>query len=90
MAYGVQLFDANGIEMVERFVPVFIADYIVSPASGSRSYPAVKGKTLTAYPLSFMGDGKWYGTPPAEAKVSGNTVTWSKVSQEIPLLVVYK
>lgn len=91
MAYGVKLYDKNGNEMVDRFVPVFIADFITDPASGSRSYPSVQGKTLKASPLSYMGSGSsYYGTPPGQASVSGNSVSWSNISQEVPLMVFYE
>lgn len=90
MAYGVQLFDADGNELVGRFVPTFIIDYITSPASGSRSYPSVQGKTLRVYPLQYIGDGARYGTPNANASVSGNTVTWSSVSASVPIMIVYE
>ncbi|WP_154914977.1 hypothetical protein [Klebsiella grimontii] len=90
MGWGVKLYDKNGNEMVDRFVPVFIADYITEPSSGSRSYPAVQGKTLKALPLSYMGHGGYYGTPPGEASVSGNSISWNNISQNVPLLVVYE
>lgn len=90
MAYGVQLFDSKGNELVGRFVPTFIADYITSPKSGSKSYPPLEGKTLKAYPQSFFGFGEPFGTPPGNATVSGGVVTWSNISEDVPLLVVYE
>lgn len=47
MVYGVQLFDAKGIEMVGRFIPTFVVAFITSPASGSRVFPYIEGKSLT-------------------------------------------
>lgn len=44
MAYGVQLFDAKGNELVGRFNPTFVAAVITSPASGTKAYPVVEGK----------------------------------------------
>ena len=41
MAYGVQLFDAKGNELVGRFNPTFVAAVITSPASGTKAYPVV-------------------------------------------------
>lgn len=90
MGYGVKLYDKNGNEMVDRFLPVFIADFITEPASGSRTYPGVYGKALKAFPLSYMGAGNYYGTPPGQASVSGYTVSWSNISQEVPVMVFYE
>lgn len=90
MAYGVRLFDSNGVEMVDRFVPTFIVDYIISPASGSRTYTPIRGKKLAAYALGYLGQTDFFKVPPASVSVSGNTVNWSGVSNKIPLLVVYE
>jgi len=90
MAYGAQLFDPTGVELVGQFVPTFIVDYIVSPAAGSRSYPGIEGKTLRVYPLGYLGYGEYFGTPPATVSVSGNSISWSGVSSQVPLMVVFE
>lgn len=90
MAYGVQLFDQYGVELVGTFTPVFIVDYITTPTSGSRTYAGVKGKTLRVYPLGYVGFGEVFGTPPPTVSVNGNTVTWSNVSSQVPVMMVYE
>lgn len=90
MVYGVQLFDSHGVELISTFSPVFIVDYITSPASGNRMYTAIRGKSLKVYPLGYLGFGEVFGTPPPEFRIDGNTVTWSGVSSQVPLMVVFE
>ncbi|NUL36649.1 hypothetical protein [Kosakonia sacchari] len=89
MAYGVQLFDANGNELIERFVPAFIVDYITS-GSGTTTYGGVQGKTLTPLILNYITSATTISTPPATASVSGNTLTWANASSDCPIMVVYQ
>jgi len=89
MPYGVQLFDASGNELVERFVPTFIVDYITS-GSGSKTYGGVQGKSLTPLILNYITSATVISIPPATASVSGNTLTWSNASSSCPIIVVYK
>lgn len=90
MAYGVQLFDAKGNELVGRFNPTFVAAVITSPASGSKAYPVVEGKTLVADPQNIFTPGGTKGQTPATATVVNGTVTWSNASVNQPILVMYK
>lgn len=91
MAYGVQLFDAKSNELVGRFAPAFIAAFITSPDSGSLSFPVLEGKTLVADPQNFFTTGGAKGKTPATASVANNTiVSWSGISADQPLLVIYK
>lgn len=92
MAYGVQLFDENGNEMINRIVPTFIVDNIISPASGSRSYPAPpEGKQLLAFTDNYISQDVFQDPlSPATVSVSGNTVTWNGASDRQPIMVVYK
>ncbi len=90
MAYGVQLFDANGIELVDRFVPTFIMDYITAPSSGSQTYPAVQGKTLAVYPLQNVTASSIHGVAPPVVTVEGTSITWSSVSASFPIMVVFE
>ena len=89
MAYGVQLFDSNGIDLVDRFVPSFIVDYITS-GSGTRTYAGVTGKALNASPLNFITNISGVGTTPSTVSVSGNTLTFSDASSECPIIVFYQ
>lgn len=89
MAYGVKLYNAGGVELVGRFVPSFIVDYI-SSGSGSKSYAGVTGKTLKAFPLNYIVNIEGVGTTPATVSISGNTLTYSNASAECPILVVYQ
>ena len=89
MAYGVQLFDSNGINLVDRFVPSFIIDYIIS-GSGTRTYAGVTGKTLNASPLNYITSINGVGTTPSAVSVSGNTLTFSNASSECPIIVYYQ
>lgn len=89
MAYGVQLFDANGIEMVGRFIPTFVAAFITSPASGSRVFPYIEGKSLIAEAQRLTAPSN-PNVPGASATVSGNVVTWSGASADQPIIILYK
>lgn len=89
MAYGVQLFNAAGVELVGRFVPSFIVDYIVS-GSGTRTYPGIAGKVLHAFPLNYVTALGMINTTAATVSVSGNTLNFANASFECPILVVYQ
>ena len=89
MAYGVQLFDAKGIEMVGRFIPTFVAAFITSPASGSRVFPYIEGQSLIAEAQRLTAPSN-PNVPGASATVSGNTVTWSGASTDQPIIILYK
>ena len=89
MAYGVQLFDANGNELVGRFIPAFVAAFISTPASGSREFPPLEGKTLIAEAQRLTAPSN-PNVSGASATVSGNTVTWSGASADQPIIILYK
>lgn len=89
MAYGVQLFNASGVELVGRFAPSFIVDYIIS-GSGTRSYGGVPSKALHAFPLNYITSIDRIATASASVSVLGNTVTYANASSECPILVVYQ
>lgn len=89
MAYGVQLFNVAGVELVGRFVPSFIVDYIVS-GSGTRTYPGITGKVLHAFPLNYVTAMGVINTTAATVSVSGNTLNFANASFECPILVVYQ
>lgn len=90
MAYGVQIYTA-GMELVNNFVPTFIVDYITAPASGSRTYGGVTGKTLVAHPLAYIAPTSSSASKsPVTASVSGNTVTWNNAGDQTPLIMAYE
>jgi hypothetical protein len=89
MAYGVQLFNASGVELVGRFVPSFIVDFITF-GSGTKTYAGVTGKSLQAVPLNYITNLESVATVPATASVSGNTLTYANASGECPVLVCYQ
>ena len=90
MAYGVQLFDANGNELTGRFIPAFVAAFISSHASGTRVFPVIEGKTLVAEPQRLSSPLN-PDLPGATATVTGNnTVTWSGASTDQPVIILYK
>lgn len=90
MAYGAQLFDANGNELVGRFIPTFAAAFINTPASGTRVFPIIEGKTLVAEPQRLSSPSN-PGIPGASATVTwNNTVTWSGASIDQPIIILYK
>jgi hypothetical protein len=89
MAYGVQLFNASGVELIGRFTPSFIVDYLTS-GSGSRTYSGVVGKSLRAFPLNYIVNVEGVITTPATVSISGNKLTYANASSECPILVVYQ
>lgn len=87
MAYGIQVFDEAGIELKSAIQPVFYLDYITGPASGSRSYNLAPGKGLAGVVNNYFSTNQTTVTPMTYS-VSGNSISWSGVSDEQPLLVV--
>lgn len=88
MSYGVQIFDEKGRNLLALLSPTFVLDYIASPASGSRHYPSTGGRNLKVCVLHYVSIAGIKTATSATASVSGNTVSWSNVSAEQPLIVV--
>lgn len=85
MAYGIQIRDSTGRDMLTLLTPTCIVDYITT-ASGSKTYTSF-GRSLDVIQMGYI---SYYGTTPSLISVSGNTITWSGVSVEQPFMVVLK
>lgn len=82
MAYGTQV-NINGHDMVSIIDPVVYVDIIYSPDSGSRGYNVPAGYSLQYYA------GVNLRNEQADVSINGGTLSWSKLSGGVPIIVFF-
>ncbi|MCB5312090.1 hypothetical protein [Yersinia intermedia] len=84
MAYGIQIKTDDGRDLIAMLSPMFVLDYIIGIASGSRTYPSTKGLTLKVMVNSI---GPYGATARPSVTISGNTVSWNQVPIQSPIII---
>lgn len=81
MAFGINIFDANGNSTIAGLAQEFVIETLIPGGSGSKSYPLAANESLRVTRFFTFSPGAGYITV-SNAYVSGNTVVW-ETSQDV-------
>lgn len=73
MAYGVSIYNTQGVDITSGVITEFVLDVLTPTATGSKSYSLNPGETLRANKIIKNSIDNFFVT---NVRVSGNTILW--------------